>query len=141
MNYKIVCLWELAYMCGHFQHYSPKARFMTSLGEIAVVLQHYGFKGSYADAERILACIERCRGLIGVTKPLSETEKASALKNFALAVADKALDYHYALGGSRWTEVDEDDEISSSMERYYYWSDRPSTVAKMAVARFMLDEA
>lgn len=138
MNYKIITLWELAYICGHFQHYSPKARFMTSIGEIAVVLQHYGFKGSDADAKRILDCIERCRGLIGVTKPLSEEGKAKALKNFALAVADKVLDYHYALGGSRWTEADDD---GSSMERYYYWSDKPSTVAKMAVARFMLDEA
>lgn len=75
---------------------------------------------------------------MGCKNPLSERAREHAVQDFALALAEKVLKVHFALGGDSWTEPDED---GNSMERYYCWSERPTTVAKMAVARFMLGEA
>jgi len=131
-------LWDLTTVCGHFCSYTIQEKLSTSIGEIAVCLQAHGFNGNEHRRAQVLKCIERCRKLIGCKNQLTEQEQEHALQDFALALADKALDVHYALGGDSWTEPDED---GSSIDRYYYWSDRPSTVAKMAVARFMLGEA
>ena len=135
---KILRCWDLATMCGHFCSYTVEEKLGMNIGEIAVCLQTYGFNGNECRKAHILNCIERCRKLLGCKRPLTESGKARALKDFALALADKVLDVHYALGGDSWTEEDDD---GNSMKRYYYWSDRPATVAKMAVARFMLGEA
>lgn len=132
---------EMTELTGHFTRYPHSVMLDMPYGEIAVTMNH-GFHGSEESRERILHCIERCRKLLGCKRTLTEREKEKAIKHFMAALSDKLLKIHYALGGDRWTVEPEDSPYEPS-ERYYTWDcETPrTTVAKMAVARFMLGEA